>query len=60
MKKGFENIYGYTSDEKGVRHALLEGKAQVDREDAVFMLGACASFVTYFVGKARAGGLIKG
>ena len=56
---GFKKIYGYTSDEKGVRHALLGGKAKVDREDAVFMLGACASFVTYLVGKARASGLIK-
>lgn len=59
LMTGFKKIYGYTSDEKGVRHALLEGKANVDREDAVFMLGACASFVTYLIGKARGSGLIK-
>ena len=45
-------------DEKGIRHALTEGKADVDMDDAVFMIGACASFVSYLVGKARAAGLI--
>lgn len=59
LKAGFEKIYGYTNDEGGVRHALHENKANVDQEDAVFMLGACASFVTYLVGKARASGLIE-
>lgn len=59
LKKGFENIYGYTNDASGIRHALHEDKATVDREDAVFMLSACASFVTYLVGKARASGLIE-
>ena len=59
LKSGFGKIYGYTSDEQGVRHALLEGTAKVDLEDAGFMLGACASFATYLVGKARKAGLIK-
>jgi hypothetical protein len=58
LNKGFLNIYGYTSDEGGVRHARLEDEAQVDLEDAVFMIGACASFTSYLVGKARNAGLI--
>jgi hypothetical protein len=40
MKKGFLALYGYTSDEHGVRHALLEaGASAVDETDALFMIG---------------------
>ena len=59
FKKGIENLYGYTNDEDGIRHALLEEQANVDTEDAVFMFGACASFAAYLVNKARKAGLIK-
>ena len=59
LKTGFANIYGYTSDEPGLRHPLLEGTAKADLVDAVFMLGACASFASYLVAKARKAGLIK-
>jgi len=59
MKKGFAALYGYASDEKGIRHALLDqGDAQVTEADALFMLGACASFVTYMITRARAAGLL--
>lgn len=44
----FQKLYGYTSDEQGVRHALLdESSARVDSAEAIFMLGACAAFVSY-------------
>jgi hypothetical protein len=59
MKKGFTSLYAYTSDEGGIRHALLEDAAEVDETDALFMLGACASFVTYILNKARSNGLLK-
>jgi hypothetical protein len=60
LVQGFGNLYGYTSDEQGVRHALIEGaKPNVDQYDALFMLGACAAFCTYLVGKSRDAGLIK-
>ena len=59
FKKGIENLYGYKSDEKGIRHALLEEKANVDTADAVFMFGACTSFAAYLVNKARKAGLLK-
>ena len=59
MKTGFAALYGYTSDEKGIRHALLDqGDAKVTEADALFMLGACASFVTYMITRARAAGLL--
>lgn len=60
LKAGFSNLYGFTSDEEGIRHALLEkDKAAVDQTDALYMLGACAAFVSYLISKARAVGLIS-
>jgi hypothetical protein len=54
MKAGFSALYGYTSDENGIRHPLLdENAAKVDETDALFMIGACASFVSYLINKAR-------
>jgi hypothetical protein len=58
LKNGFESIYGYTSNEPGIRHPLIdEPGANVDETDALFMLGACAAFVSYLIHKARAAGL---
>jgi hypothetical protein len=58
MKKGFTSLYAYTSDEKGIRHALLDDSAaKVDEADALFMLGACAAFISYLINKARMNGL---
>jgi hypothetical protein len=52
LKRGFQALYGYTSDEDGIRHALLEkAAAQVDQADALFMLGACAAFVSYLAAR---------
>jgi len=49
LKNGFSSIYGYTNDEEGIRHALHEEEANIDEADALFMIGACASFVTYLL-----------
>jgi AbiJ N-terminal domain 4 len=60
LKKGFAAIYGFTSDEKGIRHPLLDDPtAKVDETDALFIIGACAAFVSYLINKARTSGLIK-
>jgi hypothetical protein len=54
MKSGFNSLYGYTSDEGGVRHANIgPGDPAVDETDALFMIGACAAFVSYLINKAR-------
>jgi hypothetical protein len=59
LKQGFISIYGFTSDEKGIRHPLLDkSDANVDEADALFMIGACSSFITYLLNKARAGKLL--
>jgi hypothetical protein len=60
LKTGFSSIYGYSSDEKGIRHALIGASApSVDVHDALFMIGACAAFVSYLIGKARGAGLLQ-
>ena len=52
LKAAFEKLYAYSNDEEGVRHALVFGdEAQVDEADALFMLGACASFVSYLLAR---------
>ncbi len=48
LKGAFCQLYGYTSKEQGIRHALLDrAHARVGRDEAVFMLGACAAFASY-------------
>lgn len=50
LKNGFASLYGYTSDEGGIRHALTEGESpKVSQADAIYMLGSCAAFVTYLI-----------
>lgn len=54
LKEAFSKLYGYTSDEQGIRHALLEKNTpDVDLDEAMFMFGACASFAAYLVSKHR-------
>ena len=54
LKEAFSKLYGYTSDEQGIRHALLDkGSPDVDLDEAMFMFGACASFAAYLVDKHR-------
>ena len=54
LKSAFEKLYGYTNDEDGIRHALSDAEARVDEVDALFMLGACAAFVSYLVSREAA------
>jgi hypothetical protein len=56
---GFKSIYGFSSDEQGIRHPLLDkGAPAVDEVDAMFMLGACSAFISYLINKSRAVGLL--
>jgi len=58
LKLGFNKIYAYTSDENGIRHSLLGEEGKADKHDAIFMLGSCASFITFLINKSREKGLI--
>ena len=51
MKTAFSALYGYTSDEPGVRHARLEDESRVTQDEALFMLPVCAAFCTYVLRK---------
>lgn len=52
LKSAFGSLYGYTSDEEGIRHPLLTQDApNVGLDEALFMFGACASFADYLVSK---------
>jgi len=50
FKEALNKLYGYTSDEKGIRHSLLEEDA-IDFADAKYMLVSCAAFVNYLTAK---------
>jgi hypothetical protein len=58
LKGGLEKLYGYTSDEDGIRHPILE-EATVDEADARFMIVTCSAFVNFLIVKAEAAGLLK-
>jgi hypothetical protein len=59
LKRGFLALYGFTSDEQGIRHPLLDKEAPaVDEADAMFMIGACSAFLSYLVHKSRTAGLL--
>lgn len=47
MKKAFSALYGYTSDDAGIRHALMDGDRNVDFHEAKFMLVTCSSFINF-------------
>ena len=51
LKAGFKNLYGYTSDEDGIRHAILQ-QSKVGFAEANFMIVACSAFVNYLIAKA--------
>ena len=46
LKNAFSQLYGYTSSEGGIRHALLD-ESNIDFEDAKFMLISCSAFINY-------------
>lgn len=49
LKNAFSNLYGYTSDEGGVRHANGMFESDVTFEEAKFMLVSCSAFVNYLI-----------
>lgn len=46
LKEGFLRLYGYTSDEGGIRHAMLD-EPNLSSADARYFLLSCTSFVNY-------------
>jgi hypothetical protein len=50
--KGLDSLYGYTSNEHGLRHGLIEADANVGFAEAKFMIVACAAFMSFLIAKA--------
>jgi len=48
FRKAVNSLYGWTSDENGVRHGIF-GDVNVDHADARFMLVTCSAFVNFLV-----------
>lgn len=46
LKDGFSKLYGYTNDDDGIRHAMLE-EPDLDQSDAQYFLLSCTSFINY-------------
>ncbi len=55
LRTAFSSLYGYTNDEGGIRHAILESKT-IGFEDAKFFLVVCSAFVNYVEGKVATAG----
>lgn len=50
MEKAFLSLYGYTSDENGIRHGGIDF-TNAPAEDAKYMLISCSAFVNYLMEK---------
>ena len=50
MKNAFSSLYGYASDESGIRHGSIDF-VNAPSEDAKFMLLSCSAFVNYLIEK---------
>jgi len=57
FKAGLLSLYGYTSDQGGIRHAILE-ESSVGFDEAKFMLISCSALVNFIIAKANKHGLL--
>ncbi|MBI2817655.1 MAG: hypothetical protein HYX72_12020 [Acidobacteria bacterium] len=56
FKNALNNLYGYTSDAEGIRHALLD-ESKLTPDDGKFMLVLCSAFVNYVTAVASKAGI---
>jgi hypothetical protein len=47
FKEGLSKIYGYTNDDGGIRHSLLEDTTNPSLVEARFFLVSCSAFCNY-------------
>ena len=53
LKRAMNALYDYTSDQHGIRHALIFDEADVSENDALYMFSVCSAFVTYSIRTMR-------
>lgn len=59
LKEAFSKLYGYASDEGGIRHAEGMFESNVSFEESKYFLVSCCAFVNYLIaefGKSNHGG----
>lgn len=59
FRNALSNLYGYTSDADGIRHALHD-LPNLEFDDAKFMLVTCSAFVNYLTAKCAKAGITLG
>jgi len=59
LRAAVKQLYGYSSDANGVRHAILD-QATIGYAEAAFMLVACSAFVNFFTEKVREASVHRG
>lgn len=52
LREAMNKLYGYTSDEGGIRHSLLEASV-IDEAEAKFMIVACSAFVNFCIQRSN-------
>lgn len=57
LKGAWSQMYGWTSDEAGIRHGGIDA-AEVDQALAKYVLVTCSAFVSYLTEEGRKAGLI--
>ena len=55
LKLAFQKLYGYTSDQGGIRHAEGMFESDVTFEEAKFMLVSCSAFINYLIAEMGKG-----
>lgn len=58
FRAGLLSLYGYTSDEGGIRHAMLE-EPNLGYDEAKYMVVACSAFVNFLAAKAQTAGILQ-
>lgn len=54
LKTALSKLYGYTNDEGGIRHAILDDNdSNIGLHEAIFFYSACAAFAGYLANKER-------
>jgi len=52
LEQGFLKIYGYTSDEGGIRHSMMD-EPELHYDDSKFFLISCTAFINYLKSKIK-------
>jgi len=51
LREAFSKLYGWTSDESGIRHSFKLKGYEIKFEEAKFMLVSCSAFINYLKAK---------